>query len=312
MAAKIRSWLSWIPSDTGWLVVLAAVTIVVHVLTNGQYGWHRDELATLDDARYLDWGYVAYPPIVPFIARVGLELFGISLVGLRLFADLALALAIVMTGLMARELGGPRRAQIAAALAVAIAPVTILQGTVLMYVTFDYLWWVIAAYLMLRLLRSQDPRYWLGIGSAIGLGMMTKYTMLFFAVGIVGGVVFTPARRYLRGPWLWGGVALALLVFSPNLVWQARHQFISIEFLASIHTRDVAIGRAAGFLAEQFFACANPFTIPLWVIGLAFCFRARDGERYRVIGYMFVIPFVLLLVSQGRSYYLAPAYPMLL
>ena len=284
--------------DTAWLLGLALITVLVHVLTNGQYGWHRDELATLDDARYLDWGYVAYPPIVPAVARLGLELFGASLVGIRLFADLAVAAAIVLTGLMARELGGSLRAQIAAALALAVAPVVILQGSVFMYVTLDYLWWVVAAYLLIRLLKTDDPRYWLGIGAAIGLGMMTKYTMGFFVVGIVAGALPPERAATCCSPWLWGGVALSLLILSPNLFWQAQHGFISLDFLGSIHARDIAWGRTSSFLPEQLIFSAHPFTIPLWVAGLAYSLRSRDGARYRAIGWTFLVTFGLLLVAR--------------
>jgi hypothetical protein len=90
-----------------------------------------------------------------------------------------------------------------------------------------------------------------------------------------------------------------------------QHDFISLEFLSSIHARDIAIGRTEGFLIEQLFVPANLFTIPLWVAGLYYYFFKPDGKRYRTLGWMFVIPFVLFLVTQGRSYYLAPAYPML-
>src|SRR6266576_6266046 len=94
------------------LLALSGAVLVVHLLTGGRYGFHRDELATLDDARHLAWGYVAYPPITPFFARVSLTLFGTSLVGFRFFAAIAQALAVVLTGLMARELGGGRGAQL--------------------------------------------------------------------------------------------------------------------------------------------------------------------------------------------------------
>src|SRR2546423_15679568 len=102
------------------LIAMAATVVILHTLTNGQYGFHRDELATLDDAHYLAWGYVAYPPATPFIARIALELFGPSLPGIRFFAALAQGIAMVLTGLMAGELGGKRGAQVMAALAVAI------------------------------------------------------------------------------------------------------------------------------------------------------------------------------------------------
>src|SRR6202042_453353 len=103
------------------LPVLAVATAATlgHILTNGRYGFHRDELQFLSDARHLDWGFVAYPPFTPAVERIGLDVFGVSMVGLRLFSVVAQAVAIVVTGLMAYELGGGRWAQIMAAVVVA-------------------------------------------------------------------------------------------------------------------------------------------------------------------------------------------------
>lgn len=302
----------WQDADFSILAALAQIAVILHTLTNGQYGFHRDELATLDDARYLAWGYVAYPPVTPFIARVALELFGPSLAGVRLFAAMAQAAALVLTGLMARQLGGGRAAQIVAALAVAIGPVSLSAGALFQYVSFDFLWWVAAAYLIMRLLKSEDPRWWLAAGAVIGLGMMTKYTVVFLVAGIIAGVLLTPARRYLRSPWLWCGVALSLAIFLPNLIWQVRHGFISLDFLRDIHARDVRIGRTQNFLIDQILIAANPFTVLLWVTGLFYFLVARDGKRFRPLGWMFVVPLALFLIAQGRGYYMAPAYPMLL
>jgi len=299
-------------SDLGILVMLALAGGVFHTLTNGQYGFHRDELDMVESARHLAWGHVAYPPIAPFLARVALELFGTSLAGLRFMAALAQAVAMVLTGLMVRELGGSRPAQVVAALGSAAAPIALMASSMFHYVSFDYLWWVLIAYLMIRLLKTENPRWWLGIGAVIGLGLMTKYTMAFFTAGIVGGVVLTRARRYLVSPWLWDGVALSALIFLPNLIWQVQHQFISLDFLSSIHARDVRMGRTANFLIEQFYVCTNIVTVPIWGLGLFFFLGARDGQRYRPLGWMFVIPLALFFISQGRGYYLSPAYPMLL
>lgn len=299
-------------TDLGVLILLALARLALHTLTNGQYGFHRDELATLDDARYLAWGYVTYPPVTPFIGRVALELFGPSLVGVRFLSALAQCVAMVLAGLMTRELSGTRFAQIVTALAVALAPISLIQGALFQYVSFDALWWVLIAYLVIRLLKSGDLRWWLGIGAVIGLAMMTKYTVAFFVAGLVGGVLFTRTRRHLTSPWLWGGVALSLLIFAPNLLWQVQHNFISLEFLRSIHARDVEIGRTQGYLIEQFLVSTNPVSVPFWVAGLYYYFWKPAGARYRMLGWMYVIPFLLLLVAQGRSYYLAPAYPMLI
>jgi len=95
-------------SDFGILALLGLAVFLLHMLTNGQYGFHRDELETLDDARFPAWGYVEYPPFAPSVARLALALFGPSLVALRLFAALAQSIAIVLAGLMTRSLGGSR------------------------------------------------------------------------------------------------------------------------------------------------------------------------------------------------------------
>ncbi len=301
-------------SSHGDFLVLSAIAlgvVVLHIITNGRYGFHRDELQVLDDARHMDWGFVAYPPAAPFVERVGLELFGVSLVGLRMFSVLAQAAALVITGLMARELSGKRLAQVVAALAVAISPLPLFEGTEFQYSSFDYLWSVLIAYFLIRLLKSDNPRWWLGIGAAMGLGMITKYTMGFFVTGIVIGVVLTPARRYLKSPWLWCGASLAMLIFLPNLIWQIQHEFISLHFLRHIHTRDVGEGRANGFVRDQFLISANLLVSPIWLAGLSYFFVVPDGKRYRLMGWLYVVPFVLFFFAKGRGYYLAPTYPML-
>ena len=291
------------------LVGIAALVAVVHLLTNGRYGLHRDELQVLSDARHLDWGFVPYPPLTPFVERIGLELFGISLVGLRLFSVLAQAIVLVVSGLMARELGGGRLAQLTTALAVALSPLPLFEGTEFQYTTFDYLWWVLIAYFTIRLLKTENPRWWLAIGAAVGLGLMSKYTMCFLISGIVGGLLLTRERRFFKSPWLWAGVGLALLIFLPNFLWQLRHDFISLHFLRHIHGRDVGQGRANGFVLSQFLICTNPITAPLWITGL-FCFL-RD-RRYRLLAWMYLMPLALFMLGKGRGYYLGAAHPVLM
>jgi Dolichyl-phosphate-mannose-protein mannosyltransferase len=291
------------------LIALAAAVTALHLLTNGRYGFHRDELQFLSDARHLDWGFVAYPPFTPVVERISLALFGLNLVGLRLFSVLAQAAVIVISGLMAREFGGRRLAQVTTALAVALSPIPIFEGTEFQYTSFDFLWWVLIACFTIRLLRTQDPRWWLAIGAAVGMGLLTKYAIVFYIAGILAGVVLTPARRFLKSPWFWAGIALALVIFLPNFLWQVRHQFISYRFLQHIHIRDVGIGRANDFLIDQLRVCANLFAAPLWIAGLVAFFVNR---RYRMLAWMFLVPFALLFFAKGRGYYTAGAYPMLI
>jgi len=302
----------FVRSDLGVLVLLAAARALFHIATNGQYGFHRDELQTIDDARHLDWGFVAYPPITPLIGRLELILFGTSLIGFRLFSVIAVSTVMVLAGLIARELGASRHLQLLAAAAVGISPVSLVQGAVFQYVSFDYLWGVTVIYLLLRLLNSEDPRWWLPIGAVLGLGMETRYTMGFLVLGIVGAVLLTPARRFLRSGWLWAGAAISIVVFLPNLVWQARYHFISLEFLSYLHARDLRQGRYAGFFREQLLTCVNFVTAPLALLGLWFYLVQGHGRRFRFFGWLFLVSFALFALAGARSYYTAPLYPMLI
>jgi 4-amino-4-deoxy-L-arabinose transferase-like glycosyltransferase len=292
--------------------MLALALFTLHMFTSGQYGFHRDELDMIDNARHLDWGFVGYPPLTPLLTRLALALFGPTLVGIRSIAALAQSAVMVLAGWMARQLGGSRFAQVVAALAAAIAPIALAGGAMLTYSDFDSLWWVLTAYLMIRLLKSDDPRWWLGIGATFGLGLQTKYTILVWATAVAFGLVLTRARRHLLSPWLWAGAALALLLFLPNLIWQVQHDFISLDFMRAIHARDIRIGRTAEFFPEQLLFCANPIALPLWAAGLITYLLLPAGKRYRALGWTAVIAFVLLLGLKGRSYYFAPVYPMLI
>lgn len=293
-------------SDVAPLFAIALSALLLHSLTGNRYGFNRDELSLLDDARHLSWGYVAYPPVTPLFARLSLLLFGTSLPGFRFFSWLVQAIAVVLTGLMARELGGSRRAQILAALAA--VPFCLGGGAIMTYISFDYLCWVLVAYFVMRLLKTGDARWWLAIGVALGLGMLSKYTMGFFTLGIVGAVLLTDARRFLRSKWLWLGVAISILLFLPNLLWQAQHHFVSLDFLRFIHERDVREGQTSGFLPDQVEVAL--FAFPLALAGL-YHFFSKNGRPFRMLAWMYVIPLGLFLIAQGRGYYLAPAYPML-
>ena len=291
------------------LLVIATAIAIIHILTNGSYGFHRDELQFLSDALHLDWGFVSYPPLTPFLAHISYQIFGLSLEGLRLFTVLAQSMAILVTGLMTRELGGARLAQVAAALSVALSPIPLYYGTLFQYSSFDFLWWVLISYFTIRLLRTENPRWWLAIGAAVGLGLLTKYSIIFLIAGILTGVVLTPARRFLATAWFWCGITLALIIFLPNFIWLVKHDFISYRFLQSIHARDVATGRGENFLQRQFYVCVNPFAAPLWITGLIAYLLER---RYRMLAWMYLIPLALFFFNEGRHYYMAAAYPMLL
>ena len=184
-------------SDPAWLLYIALASFIAHMLVAGNYGYFRDELYYIDAGRHFQTGYVDFPPFIAWLAGI-LRIVGDNLVVLHFFSALANAALIVVTGLMARELGGGRLAQITAALASAAALVFIGTGSLYTMDVFDELWWALAAYVFIRLVRREEPRLWLLFGLIAGIGLFTKLSMLFFGFALVVGLLLTPQRAMFR------------------------------------------------------------------------------------------------------------------
>ena len=312
MTNETKSGLRAYVTDLQLLIFIALIRFSIHLFANNQYGFHQDALAFLANGLQLDWGYVAYPPLTPFIGRIALELFGPSLVGIKAFAAGAQCIAMVFTGLMAKEFGGGRMAQVVASIGAGIGIMSLGMSTLFQYITFDYLWWVLIFYCLIRLLKTENPRWWIGIGTLIGLGVMTKYTIVFLVVCLVFVVLITPQlRRDLTSVWLWIGVGLSLLIVLPNLIWQIQHGFITLDFLNFISARDRGLGRSDGFFAQQFYVNVNPVVLPLVFAGFYFYF-SKLGEKFRPLAYLYFAVLILFAIARGRFYYTAPLYPMLI
>lgn len=290
---------------------IAAAVLLLHLLTNMRYGLHRDELQVLSDALHLDWGYITYPPLTPFLEHIAHSLFGLSLVGLRLFSALAQSAIIIAAALMVRSLGGSRLAELIAALAVALAPIALFEGTEFQYSSYEQFAWVLVTYGVVRLLTTDDARWWLWIGAFAGLGLLAKYTVVLFIVALLAAFLLSPARRLMFNRWFLFGCGVTVLLILPNLLWELHHHFISFRFLQHIHARDLRIGRGSArqFWLGQTLICANPFALPLWIAGTIVALRS---PRLRPLGWSFVLTIFLLAVSRGRGYYQAAAFPAII
>jgi dolichyl-phosphate-mannose-protein mannosyltransferase len=203
------------------VVAIAVAQVLVQLGFSTRYGYHRDELYFLAAARHLAWGYVDQPPLTPALAWLARTVFGDSLAGLRLFSILAGGAAVILGGLLARELGGGRYAQGLAALCMAVSTLVLLTGHLFGTTAFDQLAWTLGLYLVARLLRTGDERLWLLVGLVAGVGLLNKHLVLFFGFGLVAGLLLTEQRRRLASPWLWLGGALALLMWSTRMTQAA-------------------------------------------------------------------------------------------
>jgi hypothetical protein len=293
------------------VLALAGAKLLFHLLTAGRYGIFRDELYYLACSEHLDFGYVDQPPLIAFVTWVARHLFGESLLALRLLPALAGAATVWLTGKLAREMGGGAFAQALAALAVMAAPIYLLLHHWLTMNAFEPLIWLGCTWCIVRAINQGDPHYWLWFGFLLGLGMENKYTTAFLAFAVFIALFLTPQRRFLSNSWIWIGGVCSLLIFLPNLIWTIRHGFPFLELMHNIRGsgRDVVRGPMA-FILDQGMLL-NPILFPLWFGGLCWLFLNRNGSRYRILGWAYLLMLVAFIVLKGKNYYLSAAYPML-
>lgn len=296
------------------LVALALVKIGVHLVSAGlfAYGYMSDELYYFDCADRLAWGYVDHPPFSIAVLWLVRTAFGDGLIALRLVPALAGAATVVLAGLMARELGGGRVAQGLAGLAALVSPVYLGVGGFYSMNALEPALWALAAYLLLRLFNGADKRLWLAVGAVLGIGLLNKISALWFGGGLAVGVLLTPQRRWLRTPWPWLAAAIAVALFAPHVIWQVQHDWPTLEFMRSAVREKMPSKSVLVFLGEQALMM-HPVVLPFWLAGLAYYFVAGAPRPYRTLGLIWLTVFVLLLASgRARSYYIAPAYSLLL
>ena len=292
-----RTWSPWVVGGALAVVLLAFA---------GRYGYHRDELYFLILGRRLDWGYVDQGPLAPLIARLADTLAPDSLTALRTASALFSAVTVVLVAAIARELGGSRQAQQLAALIAAVSSMVLAAGHLHMTATFDITAWLAVSWLVIRSLRTGDTRLMLAAGVVTGVALLNKYLIAGFAVALLGAVLIAGPRRWLRDPWVLGGAALALLIWLPNLLWQARNDWPQLEMAESLSTgEDTSYGGRLVFVALQF-VLISPFLVPVCAAGAVALFRRPQWRTYRVIGWAWALVTVGFLLIGGKGYYTAP------
>lgn len=269
----------------GALSALCAAKLLLHLFTSVQhYGYFRDELYYLDMARHLDWGYVDAAPLVAVYARIAL-LMGGSLAALRILPAIAGTGLVALSILTVRELGGARYAHFLAGLVVLLAP---------------------GVLVITRILRTGNSRHWLWFGVLAGLGLENKHSTLFFGFAVAVAVLLVRPREFLKR-WIWIAVAIAVALFMPNLIWQIKRHFPSLEDLENVRRegKNVVLPPLA-FIKQQILAM-HPVLFPVWLLGAFWLLRER---RWRLLGVVFVVFFVTMGILHAKDYYLFPIYPL--
>jgi hypothetical protein len=306
---KVTSFLAAL--SPGFWVALGVMAVQFPAVLSGGFGMFRDEFYYIACSDHLAWGYVDHPPLSIFFLRLLRLLFGDSLIVMRLVPALAVAVLAWLGGRLAKEMGGTGFAQFLAALAAGVAPVYLAEGSFYSMNAFEPLCWMGCAWLLLRLIHSGRQVLWVPFGIVAGLGLLNKHSMLFFGAALAAGLLLTRERRLLAGKWPWIGGAIALLLLLPNLLWLARHDWATLEFM-----RNAQQWKNLPMSPGQFFGAQvllqHPLTLPLWLAGLAALLFHPTLKKYRFFGLAFIFLFLLFVAQRGKPYYLSPVFPLLL
>ena len=303
-------------SGPALVLYIAAAKLLLHLFTVARYGIFRDEMYYVACSRHMAWGYVDHPPFTVLIAWFVRHVLGDSPLAVRLLPALAGAALVWLTGKLAHDMGGGRFAQAMAALAVLVVPTYLIAHHWLTDNAWEPLLWMGCVWLVLRAINSGDERCWLWFGVLAGIGFENKYSIAFLLFGLLAGVLLTPHRHFLKSRYLWLGVLACVVIALPNFLWQVRNHFPFLELIHNIRmsNRDVVRGPVA-FIADQAMIM-NPALFPLWAGGVVWLFlgrneQARDGQRYRLLGWTFIVVLTTFIALKAKNYYVVPIYPML-
>jgi hypothetical protein len=292
-----------------FILIFTLLKLALHFTANSNFGYHRDEFLYKALGEHPGWGYKEVPPFIAGVSWLSSNLFGDSVFAARLLSTLCGALIVYLTGLTVLALGGKRFAISVASLAVIISPAFLASGYLLQPVVFDQFFWVLAAYLLIRHIKTRQNRFLYFFGIAAGAGMLNKYSLAFYLLALFIGLVLTPQRKiFLNKAWL-AAIGIALIIFLPNLTWQLSHDLPVIRHMKELRETQLNFIDPIDFILQQFLVHATASII--WICGLIYLFASRTLKPFRGFGYAYIIVILLLILLQGKSYYSFGAYPVL-
>lgn len=294
------------------LFIITALTLLVHLYTNlaAGYGIFRDEFYYWACTNHLAAGYVDQPPLSIYLLAFSRLIFGDSQFAMRLFPAIVSALTVYYTGLLTVRIGGGLTAVTIACITLAFSPIFLAMNTIYSMNSFDYFFWILAAYLVIRIIQEDKHSLWITLGIVIGLGMLNKISMGWFGAGLFAGMVFTPLRAKLKTPWPYLAALIALVIFSPFIIWNLTHNFAHLEFIRNASQFKYSTLTPLDFMSGQLIL-PGPLAILVWLPGLIFLLVSPTVKKYRVTGIIFLTTFLILIINwHSKAEYLAPAYPM--
>src|SRR6201996_1459546 len=292
-----------------FILIFVAIKVGLNLLAISHFGFHRDELLHLTLGDHLDWGFKEVPPFIALLAKITTSVFGDSVFAARIFSTIFSGLIVWFTGLIVIELGVMKFAITSPCLALIFSPAFAASGYLFQPVVFDQLWWVLTVYLLIRYINTSLPIYIYLLGAVIGVGLLTKYTMAFFAIALILGLLFTKQRKILWNRHILIAAVISLLIFLPNMIWQFQHHLPVVTHMKTLRSQQLDYITPADFIKDEL--TVNGIALFIWLIGFGFLLFSPRLRKFQFLAFSFILIFIFLLEMSGKSYYLFGAYPML-
>jgi hypothetical protein len=290
-----------------WAVLaVAGLMVAVLLAVSGAYGFHGDEMYFVVAGQHPAFGYVDQPPLTPLLSAASVALLGVSPTAVRVLPALEMGLIVILVALIAGDLGGSRRAQVLAAVTAAISGY-LGAGHLDTTTDPDLLAWALVVWLLVKLLAGGDRRLWLVVGVVTGIGLENKDTLLFLGAGLAVGLVIARRWDVVRSPWAWAAIGIALLLWAPNLVWQAANGWPQLTMAQAISGY---AGDNRGQFVPLLWLFTGPFLFPVSAAGLIWMLRTKEAAPWRAIGSAALIALVLVYLTGGKAYYVLGSVPI--
>jgi hypothetical protein len=298
-------------SEHKHLYIISTLTFLLIYLSafNKSYGYFIDEFYYIACANNPAFGYVDHPPLAPLLLTIFQFVFGTSVFAIRFLPALTAAAAVFYTGILAKEIGGNKFAQLLAACSLAAMPVTIAFGTFYSMNAFEPLLAVLLLLVTTRMIKSENYNLWIQAGVIMGLGVMNKHTFGVFIIALLFALILSGKWRLLFNRWFIFGGIISTLIFLPNIIWQILNDFPSLEFYRNISVDKNVYTPPLDFIMGQIIYM-SPSIAPVWLAGAFYSLFSKRLKDFRFLSILFAGLFIFMMLSgTSRPDRLAFAYP---
>lgn len=289
------------------LILLLAITkfVIPFFLQDPIYELQRDEFLYYQQGQHFAFGYMENPPLISWLGMISSWLGG-GEIWVKFWPCLFGAATVVVTCLIAAELGGKLFAQFIAGLSI-ITGAYLRMHFLFQPNMFDIFFWTLCIYFIIRYINSKEGKFLFWFVLSLALGFLGKYSILFFAISILLALGFSQHHKIFLQKKIYVAAIIGILIILPNIWWQYQHNWPLIHHMKELQETQLKYMNPSGFLIDQLMMYMA--TLIIWIAGLIWFIK---NKQWRLLAISYFLVIILLILGSGKSYYSAGIYPMLL